>query len=436
MQTLSPQDAVPTAKSGFREGFPLKTVLILAVNFPPYGGVGVIRTLKFTKYLPEFGWMPLVVTIPAQSAKRVSDDSLLNEIPPGVDIHRPFFRDYRKIIPGDIARLLQPVLRRIHFPDKYIQWNHFALKYIKEKILPHRSIDLAYTSVGPHSTLLLAHTVKQQLNIPFVVDFRDPFSFSQYSILDARSSWRSKAEEIEQAVLKDAAHVINVSALWKNKYESLYPEIAGKSSLIHNGYDEEDFSAAFSAPQNDVFTIGYNGTFSRIVPLDPLVSAIVDIHRTYGIPIRLRIATPTNRKKLISKYPYLVQNDLLDYSGFLPHRASLENLASCNISALVLNDMEATEGMIPAKTFEYLRIERPILLLHRKNGFLAEIIERTGTGVTVDIADPQAIVDALLKLQRAWRDNSLAYQPNFQEIRKFERRYLTQKLAEIFNALA
>jgi hypothetical protein len=203
----------------------MKKVLVLAVNFPPSGGVGVIRTLKFIKYLRGFGWDPLILTIPANTAKRVSDNSLLEEIPADVEIHRPFFRDYRKIIPGELAKLLKPLLDRIHFPDKYIQWNHFALKYIKDKIVPHYKIDLAYTSVGPHSTLLLAQKLNQQFNIPFVVDFRDPFSFSQYSILESKKTWRLRAEKIERSVLHDAAHVVNVSNIWKNKYEDLYPEI-------------------------------------------------------------------------------------------------------------------------------------------------------------------------------------------------------------------
>ena len=413
----------------------MKTVLILAVNFPPSGGVGVIRTVKFIKYLPAFGWQPLVVTLPAKATKRIIDNSFTGEISPEIEIHRPFFLDYRKYIRGDLAKLLRPILSRILFPDKYVQWNRLAFKYIRDKVLPRQHIDLAYTSVGPHSTMLLAQRLKQAFDIPFVVDFRDPFSFRQYTLLDAKTSWQKRAEQLEGQVLKDAGRVINVSRIWQQKYERMYPFIAAKSSLIHNGYDEDDFHNLDSKADNDMLTLGYNGTFSRLVPLDPIVSAITEIHQKHGISIRINIATPIPTKKLISKYPYCFEHKLIMHKGFLPHQESLRNLAQSDVALLILNNIPATEGMLPAKTFEYLRMQMPILLLHRKHGFLSEIVDQTQTGLSVDINDHQAIVKTLLHLQQLWSQDELIVQPNWNEIKKFDRQALTQKLAKIFDSV-
>jgi glycosyltransferase involved in cell wall biosynthesis len=413
----------------------LKTVLILAVNFPPSGGVGVIRTVKFVKYLPAFGWQPVVVTLPAGATKRILDDSFLNEIPPEIEIHRPFFLDYRKFIPGDVAKLLKPILSRILFPDKYVQWNRFAFRHIRDKVLSRQRIDLAYTSVGPHSTMLLAQQLRHAFGIPFVVDFRDPFSFRQYTLLEAKTSWQKRAEKIEGRVLKDAGHVINVSRIWQQKYEHMYPFIAAKSSLIHNGYDEDDFNNFDSKTDNDVMTLGYNGTFSRLVPLDPIVLAIKEVHQRHGIPIRLNIATPIPLRKLTSKYPYCFEHNLIAHKGFLPHQESLNNLARSDIALLILNDIPATEGMLPAKTFEYLRMQMPILLLHRQNGFLSKIIDQTNTGHTVGINDHQAIVKTLLQLQHQWSQRKFSVDPDWDEIRKFDRQALTQKLTDVFNSV-
>jgi hypothetical protein len=130
-----------------------------------------------------------------------------------------------------------------------------------------------------------------------------------------------------------------------------------------------------------------------------------------------------------------VQQNLLEHSGFLPHQASLSHLATCDVSVLVLNDMAATEGMIPAKTFEYLRINRPILLLHRQGSFLADIISRTHTGTTVTIGDHDEIVQALLQLQQAWQNNDLRHYPNWDEIKKFDRKHLSRELVDIFDGL-
>lgn len=413
----------------------MKTVLILAVHFPPSGGVGVIRTLKFTQYLPCHGWKPVVATLPEKATKRVVDDSLLSEIPPETEVYRPFFYDYRKIIGGDIDRLLKPLLDRIHFPDKYVQWNRFAFKYLSKKLLPFSKIDLIYTSVGPHSTMLLAHRLHRKFHIPFVVDLRDPFSFSQYNLLETRKSSQSKAEKIERFVFKDAAHIINVSRLWKEKYERLHPDIASKSSLIHNGYDEADFDFPEQSEKNDVFTIGYNGTFSRLAPLEPLLSAMADIHQNDGASIRLNIATPMSKRKLTSRFPYLFENGLIEFKGFLPHAESLRYLRRSDATVLILNDLAATEGMIPAKTFEYLRIGKPILLLHRKNGHLSEIIEKTKTGLSVDISDREAVVQTLRHLQRQWTQGEIAVNPVRSEIERFERKRLTRRLADIFDSL-
>ena len=412
----------------------MNTVMILAANFPPTGRVGVIRTLKFVKYLPSFGWKPIIVTLPARS-KRIIDDSLLIEIPSTAEVHRPFFFDYRKIIPGDIAKLIGPIETRINFPDKYVQWNYFAFKYIRDKILPERKIDLIYTSVGPHSTSLLAQKLKQHFNIPFFIDFRDPFSFSQYSILDSKTKWSNKAREIEQSVLNDADHINNVSKIWKEKYERLYPEIITKSSLIPNGYDEEDFKRLTKKRRNKIFTIGYNGTFSRIVPIEPLIAAMIEIHKTKKISIKLSIATPIKLGQLKSKYPYLFQNSLIDHRGFLSHKESLQNLYRSDASVLILNDIPATEGMIPAKTFEYLRINIPILLLHKKGSFLSKLIEDARTGFAVNINDRSEIVNGLLTMYENWENHKLDHNPNWEEIRKYERRYLTQRLSTIFKRL-
>lgn len=414
---------------------PMRHVLVLAVSFPPTGGIGVIRTLKFTKYLPSFGWRPIVVTVPA-GTKHIQDDSLSSEISKQTIVHRPEFFNYQNQLPKILVKLFKPFEKRLLFPDKYVQWNRAALNYIIRHILPKEKIDLIYASVGAHSTMLLAHALKKRCHIPFLIDFRYPFSFSQYALLDQKKNYRKKAQRIEKAVFRDADHINNISRIWKETYDNLYPEIKLKSSLISNGYDEDDFIDLGDKVENTVFTIGYNGTFSRIVPIEPLLSAITEIHQRHNISMRLSIATPLKKSKLDSRYEYLFQNNLIDFKGFLPHRESLKNVYQSDISALVLGDVEATEGMVPGKTYEYLRIGNPILLIHRKNSFLDEIIENTRTGITVNIADHDEIVQTLLMLHERWRRHTPLPPPIQSEIKKYEHRYQTGMLAEIFNRIA
>lgn len=412
----------------------MKTVLILAVKYPPTGGVGVIRTLKFTKYLHMFGWKPIVVTLPI-GKNQIQDQSLLQELPKEVSIHRPDFKNYQDSLPKIIAKLIKPIKKRIYFPDNFISWNKSAFDYIAQNIITKEKIDLIYTSVSPYSTLLLADALKKRYQIPTFFDFRDPFSFNQYALLDNKRSFMKRAAKIETKIFKHVDYINNVSKIWKERYEALYPEIKSKSSLIHNGYDEDDFKNIGIKRANDTFTIGYNGTFSRVVPIEPLMLAITDIHRRHGIPMRLSIATPIKKDKLVSRYTYLAQNNLIDYKGFLPHKESLKNIFQADISVLILNDMDATEGMLPAKTFEYLRIANPIFLMHRKNGFLSEIIEKCRLGITANISDHNEIVQSLLMLHKHWQKGSHNIQPNWEEIKKFERKELTRQLVDIFNTL-
>ena len=412
----------------------MKNVLVLSVNFPPIGGVGVIRTLKFTKYLPTFRWRPIIIT-PQAGTKHIQDDSLVDEIPKDIPVHRPAFINFKDYLPKILAKLLRPIERRLNFPDKYIRWNKAAFDYIAREIIPTEKIDLIYTSVGPYSTILLSHALKQHYDIPVFIDFRDPFSFNQYTLLDNKKNYQERARNIEKKVFKDVDHVNNVSEIWKQKYETLYPEIKLKSSLIPNGYDEDDFRDFKAKRSNAIFTIGYSGTFSRIVPIEPLIQAIIEIHQRYNTSMCLRIATPIKKEKLVSRYGYLFQNNLIDYKGFLPYRESLKNIYQSDISALILNDIPETNGMLPAKTFEYLRIANPILLLHRKGSFLAKIIAKTKTGITVNIKDQEEMVRSLRMLHEKWRQNRQIHHPEWNEIKKYERKYQTNQLADIFNKI-
>lgn len=412
----------------------MKTVLVLAVNYPPKGGVGVIRTLKFVRYLPHFGWQPIVVT-PGGSTKRIKDPTLIEEMADGATVHRPPYRNLWDWLPGDIAKLLKTLLKPNHFPDPYRYWNRIAFAYIEKKILPDVKIDAVYVSVGPHSTMLLAQQLYHKYKIPYCIDLRDPFSFSQYSILREDDQWRRKAMEIEKEVFSTAGCINNVTRDWHLRYRALYPDLSTKFSFIPNGYDEADF--AFDPPRqsNEVFTIGYNGSYSRLVPLAPLIDAMAGILQEKGIPIRLSIATPIKEVKLKKIAGPLYDRGLIDFKGYLSHQKSLENLSKTDACALMLADLKATEGMVPAKTYEYMRIGKPILCCHRRDGHLAAIIDESGTGVVADIGDKAQIKRRLLELHHGWISGTGAFQPRAAQIHQYERRRLTHLLSDRLNEM-
>lgn len=376
-----------------------------------------------------------MITLPAINW-HILDSSLIKELGK-IEVFRPFYFEYREIIPGDIAKFFRPLERRYLFPDKFVMWNYFAFRYVCRHFSKNKP-DVVYSSSGPHSTLALAAKVKSALEVPTMVDLRDPFSFSQYSILDkAGPVWGKRARALEYSVFETVDKINIVTAIWRDKYLSLYPNLKHKMICIPNGYDERDFAGLdFSQPQNKVFTLGYNGTFSRIVPIEPLLKAIASIHKKHGVRIKLNIATPIKESKIRSNFPYLFEHGLIEHRGFLSHKKSLANLSKSDALALILADIPATKGMVPGKTYEYLRMNRPILLLNKRRGFLSQIIEKTNTGQTVDIHDSQDIKKGLLLFQVKWQTDQLEHRPIMEEVRKYERKALSADLAANFDCMA
>jgi hypothetical protein len=213
--------------------------------------------------------------------------------------------------------------------------------------------------------------------------------------------------------------------------------------LITNGYDENDFTGIESGPVSggpppggSVFTIGYNGSHSRLAPMAPLVNALCAIYETRGLRMKLNIATNDPLPKFKAKFPKLFEYGLVDFKGFLPHRESLRNLSGCNLLAFMFADSPATEGAYSGKVFEYLRIGRPIVLLHRRDSDIARLIAGTGSGTTVNIGSPDEIVREFVHYHDLWKAGRPAHAPDLEKIRAFDYRNLTMSLARLFEKTA
>lgn len=414
----------------------MKKVLILHAYFPPFGGIAMQRVTNFVKSLNQFGWEPVVVTIPKWGEKGKKDYTMLDKIPSNVEVHRIFYFNYRKIVPGEIAKLFKPIEKKYLFPDVYVIWNYFAYKFIK-KYLKQNKVDVAYVCVSPFSTLLLAHRIKQEFNIPVVADFRDAFSFGNYYILDQNQKEAKRAYNIEERVFNDFNAIIQVTPYNKARYEEIFPQFSQKIKLITNGFDDDDFKNVPTNRKNNnkEFTLGYNGTFSRLVPLQPLLDAITTIYKQKKIKIRFSIATPTKINAIKSKNAFLFKEGLINYVGYLSHKESLLNLSACDAIIFIFASGPATKGAFSGKIFEYIRMNRPILFLNEKGSDASKIIEATRTGVTINIDNQDEIISTLLEMHNKWKEGKLGHSPDWNEINKYERRVLTQKLVEVFDEM-
>jgi hypothetical protein len=403
------------------------------------GGIGVQRIAKLTRHLPATGWRPVVVTSPSWSFRMQKDPSLLDEMPADLEIHRPFYLDSRKFLPGDLARLLRPLEKRLFFPDKFRIWNSCVMKWM-ESHFRNQPVEVILINVPPFSGLELCERIKNTFRVPVVVNFRDAFSFNNYLLLNPDPAETERAAEMERRAFSTADRLVLATPYMMRKYGELFPECRARMRLITNGYDEDDFdgigfgrTAESPPPGGGAFTIGYNGSYSRLAPLGPLVNSLCGIYKTHGIRMKLNIATNDPFSKFKAKFPKLFEYGLVDFRGFLPHRESLRNLADSHVLAFMFSNSAATEGAYSGKVFEYLRIGKPILLLHRKDSEIAGLIADTKSGTTVDIDNHEEIVRALLHHHALWRTGRLSHAPDMEKIRAFDYRNLTRNLAELFD---
>jgi hypothetical protein len=408
----------------------MKRCLLISAFFPPVGGIGVQRITKIAKYLPENGWQPVVLSAPARGLKMRKDLSMLSDLPEGLENHTPFYYDSRKIIPGDVARLYAPLENRLLFPDKFRLWNGPVKRCLK-KLMKKSPADAAFINVSPFSSLHLCSWIKENLNIPVLVNFRDPFSFNQYFKMHEKTSEMKRAVKLETKAFEAADRIIFVTPYMMDCYKSRFPDFTHKMRMITNGFDEADFEGLAVKPdENGPFTIGYNGSISKIVPLKPLAEALISIYETRKISIRLSIATRNSEPELKRSFPKLFKYKLIDYRGFLPHRECLENLARAHILTLMLASSPAAEGVYTGKVFEYLRMKKPILLLSKKDSHAARLIQQTRSGTVADIDSRDEIIRAIVHYLNQWKSGRLVLSPDEEAIRAFDYRNLTARVAE------
>ena len=412
----------------------MRKCLIISAYFPPMGGIGVQRILKFAKYLNGFGWNPLIASIPINSTKEVQDNTLLAELPKELKIFRPFYFDYRKIIPGEIAKLFRKFEQTYLFPDKYQIWNLF-LRHRLKKIIDDNNIEIIYINVPPFSTIDITEFLGRNFHLPVILSFRDPFSFNNYYVLNPNPVQEKSAYIKEKKAFQFASKIVCVTPFQQKKYMEIFPEYKDKFALITNGFDEQDFCFSSPIEKKEHLQIGYSGSVSSLVPLKPVLEAIYEIYIKFKIRIVLNMATPNKKSKIRKIHPLCFSADLVDIKGFLPHHDSIDNLKQSDLLLLMFANDPSTEGSYPGKVFEYFKVGKPILLLHQKEGILSDLIKKTATGTTLDIDDHRSIVEYLLNAHKKWQNGILDYRPNEHEIEKFNYRNLTKKLANLFTEL-
>lgn len=432
----------------------MKSVLIITYYWPPSGGSGVQRWLKMSKYLPEYGWQPVIYT--AENAEYpVEDPSLEKDVCPEAEvIRRPIVEPYtfykkflglkkdQKVKAGFIdetgkqkgwkEKLSVWIRGNFFIPDARCWWIKPSVKYLKSYLKEH-PVDAIISTGPPHSMHLIAMKLKETMGLPWIADFRDPWTeIDYYSELHLTKHSDRKHHRLEHEVLTKADKVVTVSPDEKRRMERLG---AKDAATIYNGYDRDDDVKTTVMPA-DKFTITYLGVLSRAQSPDNLWQGLGELTKeNEGFREQLRVNMIGQIDK--SAVQAIQENGLSDhviFSPYIPHDQVSEVHRGSTVLLLLLlpNNETRAKGLLTGKLFEYLASGRPILCIGAEDGDAAQILKETHAGTTVGFENKEKIKEAILGLYQQYQDNNLPSNTSAQ-LEKYSRESLAREYVDLLN---
>ena len=428
-------------------------VLIITYYWPPSGGPGVQRWLKFVKYLPCFGISPIVLTVdPTYAEYPVIDPSLEADIDPDLKVYRTKCKGvydwYKKMTGSRTApysgfanegnpNLLQKIARFIRgnffLPDARRGWIKYAFAEAN-RIIEKYNIDTVITTGPPHSTHITGLKIKKKLNIRWIADFRDPWSNIQYKSFLYQTGIAKRIDlRYERSVLEKCDTVL-LAVDERERFKTLHPSVNfEKMIFMPNGYDESDFEGyAFNEVEGrksirpDHFVITYTGTIAVNYPTDGFLQALLKIKKQ--MPFKLRFIGKVDECTRTAFNQEIEENT--EFINHVNHLESVNYLMSSSILLLINANVEGVKFLLHAKIFEYLASGKPILLLGPTNGKAAEIIRQANAGEAFEYDDVEGIKNFLLHHYDNHK-KEINPTPNWDVIQQFSRNRLTQRLSEI-----
>ena len=423
-----------------------KKVLIITYYWPPSGGAGVQRWLKFSKFLPELGWDPVIFT-PENPDVPVEDHSLIEEVHPTIEVLKiPIFEPSRviKFFGGKtstnrigastssngktslIKGIINWVRGNIFIPDARAAWVRPSVKYLNKWLASH-SVDAIITTGPPHSMHLIGLGVKNSHpSIKWISDFRDPWSDMDYlDEFKIGNRARKKLISMESEVVKHSDKIIITSpsvakSLLKN-------DNLEKATFIPNGWDSLDFKnvkAASTTPQ--VFKIGHFGSLSGSRNMPGFFKAVNRWNSVENLKIELHLVGSVSDgiKQELNKKNHIT------FTPSLPHKQAVNEMLSCHALLLVQNATDAARKCIPGKVFEYIACEKPLLSICNSPSDLATQLDNWGLPFCDH--DDQDTAYQMLKsvIQSHKKDALTKVDPSL-----YERKTLTKKLVAEMNIL-
>jgi glycosyltransferase involved in cell wall biosynthesis len=440
-----------------------KYVLFVSYYFPPAGGAGVQRILKFLKYLGEFGWTPIAL-VPQNPEYPARDESLIKELPKDLIVrYAPIFEPYelyrkftgeQKGVHIDVnvkkeadavrsmrERFAEFIRATIFIPDARIGWLLSAVRE-GQNILREYPVRAIYSSSPPYTPALIARRLHRISKIPWVAGFRDPWT----GFHNSPDRWflpRLIDHSLERSVFTEA-NLVEVA--WKGIMRDAmqkYPALP-REKFIHipNGFDSADFpepdlAKRATRPNNAKCTVTYSGSlygprnprsFLQAVELlierkeiDPEKMLLRFVGR-FGAEIHDMLERPLVRS-------------MIENIEYVPHARAVELLLDSDALLLIVDDVASVAEIVPGKVYEYLGAARPILAIAPPEGAIGDLLRETGAGETMLQSDIEGQARLIKRIYDDWALGRSSFAMNLAAISRYERREATRTLAGLFDSL-
>jgi glycosyltransferase involved in cell wall biosynthesis len=417
-------------------------VLIITYYWPPAGGSGVQRWLKFVKYLQNFDIEPIVYTVDNANYPK-EDKTLLHEVPASIKILKQaiweptnlLFWKKKEAQKGDVSNavnngFLSFIRGNFFIPDPKIFWVNSSVKFLQQ-YLKENKVDVVISTGPPHSMHLIAHKLKQKNNIKWIADFRDPWSNLYYNEGFKQLSFaKKKNEKLENSVFKNADCILTVSNSLKKEFD----QKAIRVEVITNGFDDEVVTNTLITLDKK-FSISYIGLLpkqSNPKLLFKVLSTLCVEDTDFKTDLKLNFIGDISQdvKQEIINYNLLENTNFI---GYVSHKEAIEYQKKAQVLLLLIPNVAKSEGILTGKLFEYLTAKRPILAMGPETGDLSEILKNTSSGVVVGFDNEAKLTSEIRNLYEQYKTGNL--QVNSKNIEQFHRKELTKSLSEIIKNL-
>ncbi len=422
-----------------------KKILIITYYWPPAGGPGVQRWLKFVKYMPDFGIQPIVY-IPENPTYPIVDENLVKEVSDkAIILKQKIFEPYqlasflsknktKKISSGIIPNQKKQsfldktflwIRGNLFIPDARVFWVKPSVAYL-EKYIVDNNIDTIVTSGPPHSLHLIGLELKQKLDLKWFVDFRDPWTTIGYHKSLRLSRFAAKKHKaLEHRVLNTADTVIVTSKTTKTEFQAITTK---PIAVITNGYDTEEVG---KLTLDSKFSLAHIGSFlSERNPLILWESLVELLHEIPDFKSHLEVKLiGAVSQEVLETITQFELNSYLNNLGYVSHAEAIAHQRKSQVLLLIEIDSEDTKSIIPGKLFEYMVSNRPIVAIGPNGSDFAEIITETNTGVFFDYSEKMKLKSVILDFYNQFLEGKL--QANGVGLQRYSRKNLTKELVQL-----